>query len=75
VLILNRRMGEAVVMDGGIRVVILSCDRRGVRLGIEAPAETVVLREELSAIRYPLCPRPYQDSRGHRATAQRADSG
>jgi carbon storage regulator CsrA len=53
-LILNRRMGEAVVMDGGIRIVILSCDRRGVRLGIEAPAETTVLREELSAIRYPL---------------------
>ena len=47
-LILNRRLGEAIVMDGEIRVVILSCDRRGVRLGIEAPEATAVLREEIA---------------------------
>jgi len=47
VLILNRRQGEAIVMDGGIRVVVLGCDRRGVRLGIEAPTETNIQREEL----------------------------
>lgn len=34
-------------MDGGIRVVVLQCDRRGVRLGIEAPGETAIFREEL----------------------------
>jgi carbon storage regulator len=49
VLILNRKLGEAVLMDGGIRVVILSCDRRGVRLGIEAPDAVTVLREEIAA--------------------------
>jgi carbon storage regulator len=47
VLILNRRQGEAIVIDGGIRVVVLGCDRRGVRLGIEAPTETNIQREEL----------------------------
>ncbi len=47
VLILNRKLGEAIVMDGGIRVVVLHCDRRGVRLGIEAPGQTGVFREEL----------------------------
>ena len=47
-LVLNRRMGEALIIDGGIRVVLLSCDRRGARLGIVAPAETGVLREELT---------------------------
>jgi carbon storage regulator CsrA len=47
VLILNRKLGEAIVMDGGIRVVVLQCDRRGVRLGIEAPGETGIFREEL----------------------------
>lgn len=46
-LVLNRRPGEAIVIDGGIRVVVLSCDRRGTRLGIEAPKETGILREEL----------------------------
>ena len=46
-LVLNRRPGEAIILDGGIRVVVLSCDKRGARLGIEAPATTGILREEL----------------------------
>jgi carbon storage regulator len=46
-LILNRRQGEAILLDGGIRVVVLSSDKRGVRLGIEAPAEINIQREEL----------------------------
>lgn len=46
-LILNRRRGEAIVLDGGIRIVVLECDRRGTRIGIEAPAETNIQREEL----------------------------
>lgn len=46
-LVLGRRVGEAILLDGGIRVVVLSADRRGVRLGIEAPAATQIQREEL----------------------------
>ncbi len=46
-LILNRRPGEAIIIDGGIRVVVLQSDRRGVRLGIEAPEDTNIRREEL----------------------------
>ena len=46
-LVLNRRAGEAIVMDGGIRVVVLQCDRRSVRLGIQAPEQTGIFREEL----------------------------
>ena len=46
-LILNRRAGEALLIDGGIRVVILSCDRHGARIGIEAPASVNIQREEL----------------------------
>lgn len=46
-LVLNRRPGEAIILDGGIRVVVLSCDKRGTRLGVEAPATTGILREEL----------------------------
>jgi carbon storage regulator len=46
-LVLNRRPGEAILLDGGIRVVVLSSDRRGVRLGIEAPTEVNIQREEL----------------------------
>ena len=46
-LVLNRRVGEAIVIDGGIRVIVLQCDRRSVRLGIQAPGETAIFREEL----------------------------
>lgn len=35
------------MIGDGIRVVVLACDRRGVRLGIEAPAEVSILREEI----------------------------
>jgi len=46
-LILSRKAGDAIVIDGGIRIVIVQCDRGGVRIGIEAPAETTILRAEL----------------------------
>ncbi|MFN8571741.1 MAG: carbon storage regulator [Gemmatimonadaceae bacterium] len=46
-LILSRRPGDAIVIEGGIRVVVLACDRRGVRLGIEAPNHVSIVREEI----------------------------
>ena len=46
-LILNRRQGEAILIEGGIRIVVLSSDRRGARLGIEAPLSMSIQREEL----------------------------
>jgi len=47
VLILNRRQGEAIIIEGGIRVIVLSSDRRGARIGIEAPSTINIQREEL----------------------------
>ncbi len=46
-LILSRRVGDAILIEGGIRIVILACDRKGVRIGIEAPPEVSILREEI----------------------------
>jgi carbon storage regulator len=46
-LILTRRIGEAILMDGGVRVVVLGLDSNGVRLGIEAPPSVGILREEV----------------------------
>ncbi len=48
-LILNRRPGSAILIDGGIRIVVLSVDSGGVRLGIEAPEGITILREEIVA--------------------------
>ncbi len=46
-LILSRKPGEAIVIGDGIRVVVLEADRRGVRLGIDAPADVAIVREEI----------------------------
>lgn len=46
-LILSRRPGDAIVIDGGIRIVVLASGQRCVRLGIEAPAQIGIVREEI----------------------------
>jgi carbon storage regulator len=47
-LVLNRQPGTAIVIDGGIRIVVLACDKRGVRIGIEAPISIGIMREEIA---------------------------
>jgi len=47
-LILSRRPGDAILIDGGIRVVVIACDKRGVHLGIEAPSEVSIVRQEIA---------------------------
>jgi carbon storage regulator len=46
-LILSRKPGESIVIDGGITVVVLACDKGGVRLGIEAPDSVSIVRGEI----------------------------
>ena len=46
-LILSRRPGDAILIDGGIRIVVLAADSGGVRLGIEAPSSIGIIREEV----------------------------
>jgi carbon storage regulator len=46
-LILTRKAGEAILIDGGIRIVVLGTDGSGVRVGIEAPSSVGIVREEV----------------------------
>jgi carbon storage regulator len=46
-LILSRRPGDAILIDGGIRIVVLASGQRCVRLGIEAPSAVGIVREEI----------------------------
>jgi carbon storage regulator len=48
-LVLGRKAGETVVIDGNIRVTILEVEGERVRLGIEAPRSVPVIREEIFA--------------------------
>jgi len=47
-LILGRRVGDSILIEGGIRIVVVSCDRGGVRIGIEAPPDLKILRGEIA---------------------------
>jgi carbon storage regulator len=47
-LVLSRRAGESVVIDGDITVTVVDVGRSGqVRLGIQAPRHRRVFRQEL----------------------------
>ena len=46
-LVLSRKAEEVVVIDGKIRIKIISINGNKVRLGIEAPPDVVVHREEV----------------------------
>ena len=46
-LVIRRRPGEAVVIDGGIEIEILDSSASQVKLGIRAPRSVAVLRKEI----------------------------
>jgi carbon storage regulator len=47
-LILSRRIGESIMIGDEIIVTVMQVDRGGqVRIGVHAPAKTVVDREEI----------------------------
>lgn len=46
-LVLSRKVGERIRIGDGITVTVVRVTGGGVRLGIEAPAELPVVREEL----------------------------
>jgi carbon storage regulator len=48
-LVLSRHKNEAIVIDGQIKVTIVEIRGDRIRLGIEAPREVAVWREELLA--------------------------
>lgn len=47
-LILTRKLEEAIVIDGNIVVRVLGIEDGRVKLGIAAPKNIAVLREELA---------------------------
>lgn len=46
-LVLTRKIGERIVIDNQIVLEVLQVKGQRVRLGIEAPAGAVILRQEL----------------------------
>jgi carbon storage regulator len=46
-LILSRKLGESIVIDGSIHVTVMRVEGEVVKLGIAAPAEVPVHRKEV----------------------------
>ncbi len=51
-LVLTRKLGESIAIDDHIKIVVVQIKGKQVRLGIQAPKETKIHREEVyNAIR------------------------
>jgi len=46
-LVLTRKMDEKIIIDGDIKIQVIEIRGNAVRLGISAPKEIKVIREEL----------------------------
>jgi len=47
-LVLSRKLGEKIVIGDNIVVTVVKIDRNQIRIGIEAPQDVPVYREEIA---------------------------
>jgi carbon storage regulator len=52
-LVLSRKLGEKIVIGDNIVVTVVKIDRNQIRIGIEAPHDVPVYREEILPERAP----------------------
>jgi carbon storage regulator len=46
-LVLTRKVGESIAIDDHIKIIVVQVKGKQVRLGVEAPRETKIHREEI----------------------------
>ena len=46
-LVLSRKLGEKIIIGNDIVVTVVKIDRNQIRIGIEAPQDVPVFREEI----------------------------
>ena len=63
-LILTRKIDQAIIIESDITIVVLGVERDRVKLGIQAPAEVAVLREELYTAKAAETPSPIRRRAG-----------
>jgi len=71
-LVLSRKIGEEVVIDGHIRVTVCRIDGHQVRLGFHAPPEVHIKRAELKPLAETPVPRRRKAASNENETAPAA---
>ncbi len=61
-LVLTRKLGESIAIDDHIKIIVVQIKGKQVRLGIKAPKETKIHREEV-----------YEAIQGQNTEASKAD--
>jgi len=56
-LVLSRKLGEKIVIGDNIVVTVVKIDRNQIRIGIDAPSDVPVYREEIAPQRIAREPR------------------
>ena len=57
-LVLSRRLGEKIYIGDNIVISVVDIERGKIRLGIEAPRELPIYREEVRPSSTPVTPTP-----------------
>ncbi len=47
-LVLSRKLGEKIIIGENIVLTIVKIDRNQIRIGIEAPSDVAIFREEIA---------------------------
>ncbi|TFH02287.1 MAG: carbon storage regulator CsrA [Calditrichales bacterium] len=63
-LVLTRKLGESITIGDNVKVMIVDIDGNQVKLGIQAPRDIDIYREEL-----------YQKVKGHPFEDKKSDQG
>ena len=71
-LVLTRRPGEEIVIDGQIRILVVSAKGDRIRIGIDAPPSVVVDRREVHERREQFSEFSGRRSRSHRTGPSQA---
>jgi carbon storage regulator len=57
VLILSRKVHQEIVIGNGIRITIVAVRGKQVRIGIQAPPDVTIRRDELAPLPRPALPK------------------
>lgn len=47
-LVLSRKLGQSLKVGNGVRITIVKIDKNSVRIGIDAPPEVPIQRQEIA---------------------------